>query len=611
MVTKTRVYTKMGKRIIITFSLLFCFSSLFGQIVFNKLYDSTPGDGPTMRNIIIMSDSNYVMLGGSSINNSLKIHIIAVNDTGGFLWQKFYGNDTLHTYHGAENSLQKTPTGNYILGGGQVLGEYRDNMLIKFNSDFDTLLTQIYYPIDSQVVDVITYGSAIDRDGNYLLVGITNVDNNYNLLSTYRMQLIKTDTMGNLLWRKLYGTSSYDFFGKKVLLSYDGGYLLAGWSSHNNGDWCLIKIDSAGNNPVIKYYGSTQWEDGWIMDLKTTHDSCYLITGAVAVDYQNYDDIRKGRIIKIDKNLSYMYINHTYGTADAVTGNICTVELGNGHFRTIINDVNSLGFAIGTLNELNSSGDVLWTQTPYGFDSVSTDYYPTNLKLTPDGGSIFTGYVCSFSLSPTYQQSWLVKTDSMGCDGTSYTCNDTTTGILNLPLEASCGLLVYPNPATTQLEVKLPEVKSTFQKKTIQVTDKTTFERLTLPQKLSYQVHHPEEKRWTENDKKELQQIGRQLAFSIPKAALDGKINIFGIAPELRMAYAQMNRQISTKRISAENNQPGNLTESIIIYDIFGREVLVSQIKTQEKTITVNISSLSPGLYLLRARSETVKFIKQ
>ena len=98
--------------------------------------------------------------------------------------------------------------------------------------------------------------------------------------------LIKTDTQGNTLWRKLFGGDKsehlYDFD-----LTSDGGYILGGHTvSYGvvNWDYLLMKIDSDGNEEWHKTFGQPRGYDAnYIHDeaygVRQTPDGGYVICG--------------------------------------------------------------------------------------------------------------------------------------------------------------------------------------------------------------------------------------------------------------------------------------------------------------------------------------------
>ena len=269
------------KELLVTFYFLLVTFYSFSQEQFNNTYGNVTF--PNIRNVIIQ-DSNYFSSGGCVVDDTMKIVFNKYDLLGNLIESTFLTGDTLEWADGAENSLKETGTSNYIVGGNRGKAYYRDNLLIKLDTNLDTIFTKTYYPVnDNGYKDVLIYGTNVDNDGGYLLVGITNITNTYDSLAKYHMQLIKTDTLGNLLWRKVYGNSTYRHYGYKVVSAFGGGYILGGWSSKNGGDNCLIKTDENGENPIFRYFGHPSFADGRICGITKTKDTCYIISASKEV----------------------------------------------------------------------------------------------------------------------------------------------------------------------------------------------------------------------------------------------------------------------------------------------------------------------------------------
>ena len=115
-----------------------------------------------------------------------------------------------------------------------------------------------------------TYGGAgtdyvnsviLTADGGYLLTGHTNSWG----AGGYDVNVIKTDSLGNLQWNKTYGGAGQDRAYGAIRTS-DGGYALAGYTdSYGAGltDYYLIKIDFAGNMQWNKTYGGTNGDNAF------------------------------------------------------------------------------------------------------------------------------------------------------------------------------------------------------------------------------------------------------------------------------------------------------------------------------------------------------------
>jgi len=97
--------------------------------------------------------------------------------------------------------------------------------------------------------------------------------------------LCRVDSLGNIKWQKNYGGSSDDEI-MDASESSDGGFLVVGRSSsidgdvignHGYNDFWLIKTDSMGNLVWRKSYGGSRLDDAW--SINTADDNGILIAG--------------------------------------------------------------------------------------------------------------------------------------------------------------------------------------------------------------------------------------------------------------------------------------------------------------------------------------------
>lgn len=124
----------------------------------------------------------------------------------------------------------------------------------------------------------IEQGKAFIRtgDGGYLLVGYTN---SFNLSNDYNGYLVRTDSVGNMLWSKIVGGNNWDLL-ESVAPCPDHGFLLAGTtygtSSGHPGGW-LIRIDSIGNTIWQKNLESVN--DLFLKNIHGLMDGNYVVCG--------------------------------------------------------------------------------------------------------------------------------------------------------------------------------------------------------------------------------------------------------------------------------------------------------------------------------------------
>ncbi len=219
-------------------------------------------------------DRGYIVAATAqnSINsiNGLDAYIFKTDSFGNVVWQRLYGG----TGPDGAESVQQTFDGGYIFVGttksfGSSSG---DVYLVKLTSTGNVVWSNVY-------------GGSGQENGNF--VRQTN-DHGYIIVGTSYsfgagngdIYLIKTDSIGNIIWNMAYGGSGKDE-GLSVMQLPDGGYVLTGkTASYGAGsdDALLLRIDSIGNLIWSKTYGSTGMDAG--SSLSMTMDEGFVIVGS-------------------------------------------------------------------------------------------------------------------------------------------------------------------------------------------------------------------------------------------------------------------------------------------------------------------------------------------
>ena len=147
-------------------------------------------------------------------------------------------------------------------------------MLFKTDSLGDTLWVKTYGSTSGaqECTSVIAL-----QDGNNILAGYTSSPN----LSSGGgdMWIIKTDSIGDTLWSKSYGGIG-DERGYKIIPTNDTGFISVGTTgsfSAGNLDIYVVKINSSGTLQWAKSFGTSEFEYGY--DVKQTNDGGYIIVG--------------------------------------------------------------------------------------------------------------------------------------------------------------------------------------------------------------------------------------------------------------------------------------------------------------------------------------------
>lgn len=244
-----------------------------------------------------------------------------------------------------------------------------------------------------------SYGGTSVRqtsDHGYILFGVATNLTDYK----YSWLLIKTDSVGNVEWKKRYG-NEYSFESQNtVQQTSDGGYILCGSLGGPFEDsLVLIKTDPLGNQIWFNAYPVSS-ERSVGRSVEETMDGGFIIAGYA------------GRIMKEDvyviktDDLGVVEWSKTYG-GFALDRGYCVKQTQEGNYFVLGETISygQGGYDMYVL-KLNSTGDTIWTKT-YGTSSNYEGGY--SLDLTSDGGIICLGVGDDLS-----REMYAVKIDADG-----------------------------------------------------------------------------------------------------------------------------------------------------------------------------------------------------
>lgn len=215
-------------------------------------------------------------------------------------------------------------------------------------------------------------------DGGYIVAGYST-SKNFDVTGNHGKEdywVVRLDGNGKIIWQKSFGGSRSDR-AYAVELTGDDGFVVAGYSSSNDGD-------------VTKHHGDTTNTDYWIIKL----DSSGNIKWQKSLGGYN-DDVAYSIRQTADRGL-------------IIAGSSYSVD-------TVGGDNN---FSHGTVDfwvvKLDSMGVLKW-QRSYGGSQFDEAY---SIDLTSDGGYIAAGYSTSNDGDVTHNNGlsdfWIIKLDSIG-----------------------------------------------------------------------------------------------------------------------------------------------------------------------------------------------------
>jgi hypothetical protein len=264
--------------------------------------------------------------------------------------------------------------------------------------------------------------------------------------------VVKLSSTGTLLWNKTIGGSTYDT-GRSIEQTLDGGYIVGGSSQSNDGDvsvnqgswdYLLASLDMNGNLLWTYAIGGTSVDQ--VQSVHQTADGGYVLGGSsssndgdVVGNHGNYDYW----MVRFDQNAVFTGQISLGGTGDDEAFSLQLTSDGGfiitGSSPSIDGDVsgNHGNFDFWTV-KLSSSGAIQWSKS---LGSAGVDE-AMDVKPTTDGGFIVAGIAQSNDGDVTGNHGgwdyWVVKLAAM-------------TGLNESNLNDQ--IHVFPNPVKSNLQL--------------------------------------------------------------------------------------------------------------------------------------------------------------
>jgi hypothetical protein len=429
---------------------LICYGQFHERIYFNKLFNQNYASGCES---IIEHDSSYYACGMCLDSLSyLKTIVILKLDFEGNLtfWKEFRRNNTDH-YAGQPSSFHYVGNNNFVDGGTAGLQGH----LRKINEEGDTIWTRLYLSeLGNQMI--MDYCRQLPDKG-FICTGQDDYVDAYP-----DIVLLRTDSIGNELWRAFYGWNTADK-GFKVLPTYNGSYIISGYTylpeDMYSGDALLIKTNSLGVMLWCRTPGNPEYRDGY-GSVTIAPDGNYVFGYTHAVyqgpPYPVPESYCKIKFIKFDQNGDTIW-ERMYGNAFQINMLRNIITLHDGSFMAVgyANSDTVNGVFQGWLFKINQYGDSVWYRDYRHYSSSSLDYL-YDIYETSDHGLIACGESSYAEPGPdAIQRMWILKLDSAGCEEAG--C-DSTVGITEELGGMEAGrhgeFIIWPNPAKEQIHIR-------------------------------------------------------------------------------------------------------------------------------------------------------------
>ncbi|MBK9275391.1 MAG: T9SS type A sorting domain-containing protein [Flavobacteriales bacterium] len=394
-----------------------------------------------------------------SLFYSSKLMTVVIDDNGNEFASYRLDTPLKAGYPGWSNSSIVLPDGRISVVGTTV--DPTDTMrtaLYWFSSSGEPLS---YIEILPSAMEWITYQHKNTPDGGFILTGVTSATGFQDIF------LLKTDSLGNVQWWQTYGHPTRLDYATSVDILADGGYCIGGeypLTLNNVVQW-VVRTDSVGN--LI-------WQQPRGLPVETSFNAAVLTTSDGNITYAagkysgGNDQQHWPNLVKLDTSGNELW-DKTYGTAFFGTGFFALAEVPGSHDliacgQRYYQTMGGIPHSKGLLLRTNSQGDSLWMREYFYYDSLMADGEGTlrDVQPTPDGGFVAVGAAygsVSGNNPPGLSQDvWVLKVDSLGCVEPG--C-DLVTGITAQVTNLKDALRVWPNPVagggSVTVGIALPE----------------------------------------------------------------------------------------------------------------------------------------------------------
>lgn len=267
-------------------------------------------------------------------------------------------------------------------------------------------------------------------DGGYIVVGQTMSDDADAVgnIGGYSFWVVKLNNLGVLQWQKTFGGNGEDF-AQSVQQTTDGGFIVTGYSGSENGDitdfrgfsdFWVVKLSATGTLEWQKSLGGST--DDAPYNIEQTSDGGYIVAGWTSSndgDVTGYHGNWDFWIVKLNSLGTIQWQKALGGSSTEIAHSIHQTTDGGyivaGYSHSNNGDVSgNYGGADYWVVKLNNLGAIQWQQILGG----SASDIASSIQQTADGGYIVAGTTTSNDGDVTgnhgYEDAWVVKLDATG-----------------------------------------------------------------------------------------------------------------------------------------------------------------------------------------------------
>lgn len=314
--------------------------------------------------------------------------LVKLNKSGEILWANHFGSD----YKEFGREIKQTYDKGFVIVGssGYSPSDGSDVYLVKTDSVGSLIWENTY--------DILEYDAGYSViqtiDSGFVITGEARISDGYHTYS--HLFVMKINQNGENEWQKVFYNNLEG--GKSIIQANDGNYFLCGFTRREGDKWSnllIMKLDTEGDSIWSKNYGSQKKEFG--IDIKQLNSNDLIICGYIG-DTNNNDNVNS-YFIKADLNGDTIWTRtfnspgYDISTSVEITNDNAFVFVGYGEVKEVNNnDVYLL--------KMNQNGDTVWKKVFGG----PTSEYGLDVKQTIDNGFIICGIVFGYDTASPYER---------------------------------------------------------------------------------------------------------------------------------------------------------------------------------------------------------------
>ena len=257
-------------------------TNYLGETIWEKEIGNT--EGYFTAGSFILNDQNEIYISGTAQEITNKNHtdliLSKMSTNGTILWTKTYENPS--TSEIAVEMLNTSDNGLILIGNtnagieDEINSNTQDFYVVKTDTS-GNIIWERKYGFEEGKSD---YGNAVveAENGDFIWLGTTQKDNLSNETLNSDMRVVRSNSIGNLIWDYLFGGEGNDYGNKAI--NHLNEYILVGAKGNEatlESDVFLVKINNSGKELWSNQYGGSKEDNAY--DIYPTNDGGFILTG--------------------------------------------------------------------------------------------------------------------------------------------------------------------------------------------------------------------------------------------------------------------------------------------------------------------------------------------